>query len=452
MIKNIKKALLLGIVLLSTQINAQLKKGQLVDGIAAVIGNEIVLESDITEQENHAKQMGEKISGDNCEVVESLLNNRLLVYHAKKDTLIPNRSKEIKEQVNNKYNQILSQFPSEKAMLDTYKFRNSTEMKSMIEKIDSDSYYGQSKFARITEKADITPSEVTDFYNTYKYQLPEVKEEIILSQIVMYPKLNDKHRQEIIDKLKKIKQDILNGDDFETQARIHSEDEGSASNGGLYKNVSKGTMVKPFEAAALNLQEGEISDPVETEYGYHIIQLVKKSGKIYDARHILIKNTPNAEEIEAAKKEMEDIRKRIINGKITFKEAATKYSDDKSTKYNAGIILGEDGGYKQEKLNLSPSISYHIAGYNKGDITDVFEDEHNRKKAVIFIKIEDVIPAHQVDLATDFERVKNMALNKKKNEMLEKWAKEQLPDTFISIDKRYQKCSFYPAWNKTSAK
>ncbi len=149
---------------------------------------------------------------------------------------------------------------------------------------------------------------------------------------------------------------------------------------------------------------------------------------------------------------MEDIRKRIINGKITFKEAATKYSDDKSTKYNAGIILGEDGGYKQEKLNLSPSISYHIAGYNKGDITDVFEDEHNRKKAVIFIKIEDVIPAHQVDLATDFERVKNMALNKKKNEMLEKWAKEQLPDTFISIDKRYQKCSFYPKWNKTSTK
>ena len=199
MIKNIKKALLLGIVLFSFQINAQLQKGQLVDGIAAVIGNEIVLESDITEQENHAKQMGEKLSGDNCEVVESLLNNRLLVYHAKKDTLIPDRSKEIKEQVNNKYNQILSQFPSEKAMLDTYKFRNSTEMKSMIEKIDSDSYYGQSKFARITEKADITPSEVTDFYNTYKYQLPEVKEEIILSQIVMYPKLNDKHRQEIID-------------------------------------------------------------------------------------------------------------------------------------------------------------------------------------------------------------------------------------------------------------
>ena len=268
----------------------------------------------------------------------------------------------------------------------------------------------------------------------------------------MYPKLNDKHRQEIIDKLKKIKQDILNGEDFETQARIYSEDEGSASNGGLYKNVSKGTMVKPFEAAALNLQEGEISDPVETEYGYHIIQLVKKSGKIYDVRHILIKNTPNAEEIEAAKNEMEDIRKRIVNGKITFKEAATKYSDDKSTKYNAGIILGEDGGYKQEKLNLSPSISYHIAGYNKGDITDVFEDEHNRKKAVIFIKIEDVIPAHQVDLATDFERVKNMALNKKKNEMLEKWAKEQLPDTFISIDKRYQKCSFYPKWNKNSTK
>jgi len=201
---------LLGIVLLSTQINAQLKKGQLVDGIAAGIGNEIVLESDITEQENHAKQMGEKISGDNCEVVESLLNNRLLVYHAKKDTLIPDRSKEIKEQVNNKYNQILSQFPSEKAMLDTYKFRNSTEMKSMIEKIDSDSYYGQSKFARITEKADITPSEVTDFYNTYKYQLPEVKEEITGSAYVRDEDMDDFMKDKRSDKGQLINDTISN--------------------------------------------------------------------------------------------------------------------------------------------------------------------------------------------------------------------------------------------------
>lgn len=440
MIKNIKQVFLLGLMMFSVQMNAQIKKGQLVDGIAAVIGDEIVLESDIVEQEHFARQQGaEKV--DKCEFVDGLLNNKLLIYHAKNDTLIADRSKEIREQANMKFDQISGQFPSEKAMLDAYGFRTAQEMKNVIEKIDSDNYYGQSKFARITEKVDVTPNEVTDFYNTYKYQLPEVKEEVILSQIVMYPKLTEAHKEEIINKLKRIRENILNGESFEFQARIYSEDEGSASNGGLYRNVSRGTMVKPFEAAALNLQEGEISEPVETEYGYHIIQLVKKMGKLYDVRHILIKTTPNAEEIASAKKELEDIKQQILDGKITFKEAAYKYSDDKATKYNAGIISGTSST-KIEKMSLPANIAYQIAGYNKGDITEVFEDELNRRKTVALLRIEDSIPAHQLDLATDYERVKTLALNKKKNEVLEKWAKEQLPNTFISIAPRYEACAF----------
>lgn len=447
MIKNIKQVFLLGVCFLSYQMNAQLQKGQLVDGIAAVIGDEIVLESDIVEQANYAKQQGMDAM-NKCEFVESLLNNKLLIYHAKKDTLIPNKTKEIREGVAQKYEQILSQFPSEKVMLEAYRFKTAYDMKNTIEKIDSDGYYGQSKYARITEKTDVTPNEVTDFYNAYKFQLPEVKEEVVLAQIVMYPKLTETHKNEIIEKLKKIRQDILNGESFELQARIYSEDEGSASNGGLYQNISRGKMVKPFEAAALNLEEGEISEPIETEYGYHIIQLVKKKGKLYDARHILIKTVPNAEEITMAKKELEEIKQKISEGKLTFKEAAFKYSDDKHTKFNAGIITGNDGATKIEKIGLSANISYQIAGYNKGDITEVFEDELNRRKTVSLLKIEDIIPAHQLDLATDYERVKKLALNNKKNQIVEKWVSEVLPETFISVDKRYHDCSFKAKWNK----
>lgn len=447
MIKNIRKVLILGLAFLCYQMNAQLQKGQLVDGIAAVIGDEIVLESDILEQINYAKQQGETTM-DKCSFVEGLLNNKLLIYHAKKDTLIPDRRKEIREQVNQKYEQILSRFPSEQAMLNTYKFKTAQDMKNTIETIDSDGYYGQSKYARITEKTDVTPNEVTDFYNAYKYQLPQVKDEVVLSQIVMFPKLTDAHKEEIINKLKNIRQSILNGESFELQARIYSEDEGSASNGGLYQNVPKGRMVKPFEAGALNLQEGEISEPIETEFGYHIIQLVKKKGKLYDARHILIKTTPNAEEIAAAKKELEGIKKNILDGKLTFKEAAHKYSDDKHTKFNAGIITGNNGSTKMEKMALPPNLSYQIAGHNKGDMTDVFEDELDRKKTVSLLRIEDVIPAHQLDLATDYERIKSLALNNKKNQVVEKWTKEQLPDTFISIDKRYDSCGFKAKWEK----
>ena len=449
--KNIKFALLLSFIFafFGVKMNAQLKTGDLVDGIAVVVGDEIILESDIEEQANYAKQQGATVA-DKCEFVESIINNKLLIYEAKRDTLIENRSAAIKENAAQKYNQILGQFPDEKTMLSAYKFRTSYEMKNAIEKIDADNYYGQMKFGRITEKADVTPNEVTDFFNTYRYQLPQVKDEVSLSQIVMYPKLTDAHKNEIIARLNKIKQDILAGESFESQARIYSDDPGSAANGGLYTNIAKGKMVKPFEAAALNLQEGELSEPVESEFGYHLIQLVKKSGKMYDARHILLKAEPNAEEIATARKELDSIRTLILEEKLTFKEAAFRFSDDKRTKFNAGIITSEDGSDKMEKLNLPPTISYQIAGLNKGDITDVFQDTQAQdKKVVSIVKIDDVIAAHQLDIATDYDRIKQMALNKKKNEMVEKWVKEKLPNVFISINNRYKDCTFKTDWRKT---
>lgn len=435
------------LLLMGNQSYAQLEKGKLVDGIAAVVGKEIILESDIEEQENYAKQQGTAV-GNKCEFFESLLSQKFLIHQAKKDTLIVDRSKELKAQAEAKYQQILGQFPNEKAMLDAYKFRTGFEMKNMIEKIDSDHYYGQAKYARITEKTDVTPNEVTDFFNAYKYQLPEVKEEVQLAQIMIHPKLSDAHKQQIIDKLKKIKADILAGESFENMARIYSEDPGSASNGGLYKNVPKGRMVKVFEATALNLDEDEISDPVETEFGFHIIQLLRKSGKIYDARHILLKSEPNEQEIAEAKKQLQDIRQQILDGKISFKDAAYKYSDDKNTKFNAGVITSQEGVDKMEKLSLSPTISYQIAGHNRGDITDVFQDEVNQKKGLYIVKIENIIPAHQLDLATDFERIKMMALNKKKSEVVEKWVNERLSETFITIDNRYKDCKFKTNWSK----
>ena len=451
MIKNMKYLFALSflVTFISFNANAQVKKGDLVDGISAVVGDEIVLESDILEQQNYAIQQG-AAQTNKCEFMEQILSNKLLIYKAKKDTLIQDRTAAIRAQAGDKYNQILSQFPSERAMLDSYKFRSSYELKNVIEKMDIDNYYAQSKYALITDKVNITPNEVTDFYNAFKYQLPQVKDEVVLSKIVMFPKLTDAHKQEIIDKLKKIKQDILNGETFENKARIYSDDPGSAANGGLYTNIGRGKMVKIFEATALNLQEGEISDPVESEFGFHIIQLVKKSGKLYDARHILLKAEPNAEEIAAAKAEMEQIRKDILEGKITFKDAAYKYSDDKNTKFNAGVIPAEDGSDRQEKINLPATVAYQIAGVNKGDLTEVFMDELNQKKAVVLMKVNDIIPEHSLDIATDFERIKSFALNKKKNEVLEKWVKENLADTFISLDNRYKDCQFKTDWNKAA--
>lgn len=437
----------------SNMMKAQLKQGELVDGIAAVIGDEIVLESDVNEQMNYAKQQGAANNVSKCDFLENLLNNKLLVYEAKKDTLIENRSAAIKDQANAKYQQLLSQFPDEKTMLTAYKFRNGYEMKNAIEKIDTDTYYGQAKYQRVTEKADVTPNEVTDFYNQYKSQLPEIKDEISLAQIEMTPKLTEAHKQDLINRLKKIKADIQGGETFESQARIYSEDEGSTANGGLYKNINKGQMVKSFEATALNLQEGELSEPVESEFGYHLIQLVKKSGKQYDARHILLKATPTDDEIKTAKAKLDSIRGLIIDGKMTFKDAAFKFSDDKRTKFNGGVIPGSDGSNKIERESVPGTISYELAGLNKNDITTAFDDVDDRQRKVVkIIKIEDVIPAHQIKLETDYDRIKQMALNKKKGEMVEKFVNSKLPTTFISIDGRYDDCQLKGSWKKDSIK
>lgn len=428
----------------------QIQKGQFIDGIAAVIGSETILDSEVAEQQEQAKSMP-GMDNSRCSIFSSILNNKVIVAEAKKDTLIENRNEAIRAAVDNQYSQMIAQFPDEKTALANYRFSTPFEMKNAIVKIQTDQYYGQEKVRRITEGLDVTPKEVTDFYNKWKDQLPEVKDEVILSQIAIYPKLKEAHKGELIDRLKKLRQDILNGEDFATTARIYSEDKGSAANGGAMRNISKGQMVKPFEAAALNLQVGEISEPIETEFGYHIIRLDKKSGKFYDASHILLMATPDKEEIAEAEKKLEGIRKDILDGKITFKEAAFKYSDDKNNKYNGGTVVSERGSDRIEKLSLDPTLSYHIAGLNAKDITEPFETVVERKPAVAIIQVKEIIPAHKLNLDSDYNRIREYALSKKQNEVIERWVNENIGKVYISIDKRYQDCQNLKSGIKNAA-
>lgn len=425
-------------------INAQQKTGDLVDGIAAMVGKEIILESDVMDRYNMAKKENPNV--DKCEIFESILGQKILVHAAKQDTLIEPQTAAIRQQAESKYNRILASFPSEKAMLKKYKFRTSYDMKNAIRKMDSEQYLMGQKYTRVTDGVDVTPQEVSQFFEEFQYQLPNVKDEVKLANIAIYPTLTDAHKQELIDRLNKIKNDILNDGDFASQARIYSEDAASAANGGLMKNIVKGQMVKPFEAAALNLQVGEISEPIESEYGFHIIKLEKKAGKKYDASHILLMTKPTDEEIATAKKKLDSIKMLIKSDKMTFKEAAYKYSDDKSTKFNAGVMQAKNTSARIEKESLSPDVAYQIAGLHKGDLTEVFEEDLNRRKAIKLVRLEEEIPAHQMTLETDYDRIKEFAIRKKQNELLEKWIKNYIPNVFISIDDRYKDCTFTNPW------
>lgn len=434
-------------LMLSGILHAQLNKGDLVDGVAAVIGDQVILESDVDEQMNYAKQMG-GASDNRCEFMESLMNNKVMVYKGKTDTLIVLPTARLKAASEQKFAQIKASFATEKEMLEKYKYRTSYEMLNAIEKIDAEQYYFQQKLASVTSGLDVTPSEVNSFYNEYKSQLPDVPEEVMLSQISIKPELSAAHKQQLIDKLTKIREDILKGADFTTQVQLYSDDKASVPMGGLYKNTAKGSMVKNFEGTALSLAEGEISEPVETEFGFHIIQLMKKSGNKYDARHILLEAKPNQEEILAARKKMDSISNLIKTGKMTFKEAAVKFSDDKNTKFTGGIISDQNGNDKLGRYDLPAQLGYQITGLSEGDITEPFTVTEGRGEMISIVQLRKQIPAHKMNLEEDYDRIKNMILERKKAEKAESFIRESIPSMFISISDQYKDCTFKNNWKR----
>jgi len=300
---------------------------------------------------------------------------------------------------------------------------------------------------KLTSNIKVTPAEVRDYFSKVpKDSLPTVPTEVEVQIITQQPKVDREEVERIEDLLNGYAKRVNDGEDFARLARMYSQD-GSARNGGELGLSGRNQWVKPFADVAFSLNDPKkVSKIVKTEFGYHIIQLVKKSGKNYDARHILISAEPTREEIAEAKKELDSIRTLIKDGKMTFKEASFRFSDDKSTKFNSGIITiqGED---RLEKYDLPATLGYQIAGLNKGDMTDVFEDENNKRKTLNIVLINDIIPAHQLDINTDYERIKTMALNKKQSEVVDKWVKEQLPNVFMSINKRYKDCDLAD-WQK----
>ncbi|MCB9202541.1 MAG: peptidylprolyl isomerase [Flavobacteriales bacterium] len=440
----IKKTLYLFTLTLSLINYAQQKQ---IDGIVAVVGDEIVLDSDIAELMQYSKAQGFDDT-DKCQVLENILMNKVLLYQAKQDTLIQISPEDVEKQVDMQLEQYIARAGSEKVLLEGFGVASMKDLKEQMQREVENNEYSRQKRMSITKDVDVSPYELQEFFEKYKDKLPNVKEEVSLSHIVMYPELTKESKQKVIDKLNAMKKDVEDGiSTFENKAIIYSEDPGSASKGGLYQNVKRGKMVKEFDAVAFNLKEGEISSPFETEFGYHIIKLEKRRGQILDLRHILIKTVPNSEEISKTKQKLDSIRNLIKDNKITFKEAALKFSDDKYTRYNSGDIVDQNTGENRtEKLDLSSKELIHISGLKENEMSGVFEDTFNDKKAIRLLRLNQIIPEHQLSLNKDYAKIKKIAENQKENKILEDWIVEQIQGTFISITDDYKDCSFTINW------
>ncbi len=420
-----------------------------IDGVAAVVGDEIILNSDVERDYIQALAQGFEIE-NRCDFMENILVEKLLLTKAKEDTLINITNDQVDRQVDATVQRFLMQ-GSEDEILTYFGFNTMPEFKQELRGIMRDQAYISEKQEMISRGLDATPEEVRLFYEQYHSELPEIPEEVSLSHIVIYPEISEENEQKVIDALKMHKKDIEEGSSFATKAILYSDDPGSSSNGGLITNVKRGQMVPEFDAVVFNLQEGQISEPFKTDFGYHIAMLEKRRGQELDVRHILMQLKPTAEEIELSKRKLDSIMIEVEKGDMTFKEAAFQFSVDKYTKFNGGRMMdAQTGEDKIEKSRLPANLLAELSRLNDGDISTAFEDEFNRQKVIRVIKLEETIPAHKINMETDYARLKNLTISTKRQETVMKYVEEQISDTFININDEYADCEFRLDWKKTN--
>ena len=329
-----------------------------------------------------------------------------------------------------------------------------TQIKDEFRPVIRERLMAQEMEAKITADISVTPKEVQDFFAKIPTDsIPLINAQLSFQQIVHYPQITKEDKKIAFDNLAEIRKNIMNGKSFETQARIHSQDPGSAAQGGRIE-ASRGMMVAPFEAAVFSMEVGQVSDIFETSYGYHILKLIQRKGDDYVCQHILIIPEFNPRELEKSMRLIDSCYQLLADKKITWEEAVIKFSNDEMTKQNNGIITNPITGeqtWSMEDLNqVDQQIFLITDGMEKGDISSPSEyvNIYDRKQGMRIVRLADRIPQHQANLKDDYALIKRAAENDKKERTINNWVKSKIGNAYIRIDDSFQSCNFKNNWNK----
>ncbi len=445
------KKLLFLIILIGFKINAQDRFK--LDGVAAVVGDFIILESDIDKQYSQLQVSG--ISTDDitkCQVFGKLLEDKLYQHHAIQDSIDINIA-EIQSYVDQQINVLAEQIGSIEKLISYYKKNSEQELRAEIFELNKNSELAKKMQQKIIEELEVTPEEVRQFFNSIPIsERPVFGTELRVAQIVMYPKINDAEKNKVIKRLREFKYDIIdNGASFITKAVLYSDDIQSRKNGGKYTiNRKNSPMVKEFNDVAFSLTEGEISEPFETEFGFHIIFLEKIRGQEYDVRHILLRPEISNDEILAVKNKIELIRNRILNGDLSFFDAAIEASDEVETRNDGGLLINpETQDYNFELTKMDPELYSQIVNLSEGEISRVIRDS-DRVNPVKFkiLTVSDRYDEHVADFSKDYIKIQKLALQNKQLKEIEKWQNSKINETYININSEFNSCEFFSNWFK----
>ena len=423
------------------------------DGISAVIGDYVILESDIEKTLIDLKNQGASTEDiTRCGLLGKLMEDRLYAHQAVQDSILVSDD-EVNATGERQLQSLVQQIGSMEKVLSYYKKENEVDFREELYKINKLRMLSERMQQKIVSEIEITPEEVRQFFSKIpEDERPVFGAEMEIAQIVKEPKPTAVEKQKVIDQLNTIKEDVEDNDaSFNVKAILYSEDPGSKSKGGFYSITKDTGFDKKFKDVAFSLKEGEISDPFETPFGFHIIYIEKIRGQELDLRHILVQPKISQKALDNAKAELDSIKKKVIEDKFTFAEAAQNFSDEKETKFDGGLLRNPvtlDSRF--ELTRMDPQLYNQVRNLKDDEISNPLLEEDPRGGGPKYkmYKITNRYDEHTADFSKDYIKIQELAKTEKQYKAIKKWMSKHIEDTYITINEDNRDCEFANNWVK----
>jgi peptidyl-prolyl cis-trans isomerase SurA len=425
-----------------------------VDKVVAMVGGEIVLLSEVEEQFALMKERQPRMpESARCDVLDQLLVAKLMLNQAKLDSIEVSEA-EVEEQLNARIDRILSFMNGDLQQFEAYYGQTVTEVKDQFREDLRNQLLVERMRGQVLANVTVTPSEVKDFFGQIPNDsLPYFNSEVEVAEIVLQPKVNAEERQRSIDKLQEIREQIVNEETtFEEMAQRFSDD-GTARMGGDLGWARRGKFVPEFEAAAYNLEPGELSDIVETQFGMHLIQLLERRGNSIHVRHILVKPDITMADLELARHQLDSVRQLVLADSLTFSQAVKQFGYDEVQSYtNDGRLTNPmTGNTFFEVGDLDPDIYFAIDTMDVNGVSQPFEFKGPTGETLFrIVQLQSRTDPHRANLSQDYSKIQQAAIQSKQNQYLSDWISDTLRSTYILIDSRYEDCPQLDKWREDS--
>ena len=429
---------------------------QNIDKTIAVVGKYIVMRSDLEREFKGMRTDGIKITDSvRCAMLDELMYQKLLIAQADKDS-VRVKDEQVDAEMDRRMNYYLGQFGSEEKFEAFY----GKTVKQYKEEMRDDIHnilVAQQMQQKVVSDIKVSPSDVRAYYNSIPSDsLPLINTEVEIGQLVKKPAVSDEAKKVAREKLEGYRQRVVSGEmSMATIAALYTEDPGSAKTGGRYDNIARGQFVPEFEAVAFRLKPGEISEIFESSFGYHFIQLIARRGELVDVRHLLVTAKVSNQDILDAKTALDTIYQSIVDGKITFCAACAKYSDDKDTKNNCGIVQNVSAGstrFEIEEIGaVEPNLVPMLDKLEVGSVTKpIINQAQDGKQSFKIVYLKTRTEPHKANLKDDYQRIQNLAQMHKQKSIIDTWVNKKLRGVYVHIDDDYKNYPFRHSWKQAN--